>query len=243
MAGFKDKLQVFFLGLLLGIILGGAFFLLKIDQYLKELSFNLARNHRTETTVEKQDKKEEPQTEKNLEKPRSFAFTGSHVTNSVSDSVKSSGGLVKTVRERADSVHSADSLSAKTPNENIVIRKDEMLTSRTLELLNISAIASNAGSSRDSLPSKLAGVREDHTAGRQFRILEFWTSPLNYRGYKMNHNKLVLYGLPDSDGLKLYQLDDEIYLQNGVQTYHLEYGNDFRPYEKVNSEVLLSKLK
>src|ERR1044071_3115140 len=36
---FRDKLQVFFLGLLLGLVLGGGFFLLKLDQYVKELSF------------------------------------------------------------------------------------------------------------------------------------------------------------------------------------------------------------
>ncbi|MFI5149543.1 MAG: hypothetical protein ACHQRM_07390 [Bacteroidia bacterium] len=244
MAGFKDKIQVFLLGLLLGIILGGAFFLLKIDQYLKELSSNLARTHHSESIPDKQEKKEENKTEKPQDKPRTFAFTENRSSGTVSDSVKTAAALVKSVKEHADSVKTGDSLAAaKQPDENIIIRKDEMLSSKTLELLNISPVASNNGGNKDSLAAKMAGVREDRSTGRQFRLLEFWTSPLNYKGYKMNRNKLVLYGLPDSETIKLFQLDEEIYLQYNNLTYHLEYGNDFRAYEKVLSEAILSKLK
>jgi hypothetical protein len=243
MAGMKDKLQVFFLGLLLGIILGGAFFLLKIDQYLKELSANLAHSHHSDPVPEKAEKKEEDKTGKPVEKSKTFTFSENHPVNSTGDSAKKASSVVKNIKEHADSTKQVDSLRTNNPDENIVIRKDEMLTSRTVELLNISPVASNSNGSKDSLAAKLAGVREDKTGGRQFRTLEFWTSPLNYKGYKMNRNKIVLYGLPDSDGIKLFQLDDEIYLQNGTVTYHLESGNDFRTYEKVNSESILSKLK
>jgi hypothetical protein len=243
MAGFKDKLQVFFLGLLLGIILGGSFFLLKIDQYLKELSFNLAKTHHTETVTEKTEKKEEEKTDKTQEKPRSFPLTGTRPVNPIPDTSHTVSARLKKDKEHADSIRQADTAIVKTQDEDIVIRKDILLSSRTLELVNISAVANNATAAKDSLAAKMAGVRDDHSSGRQFRLLEFWSSPLNYKGYKMNRNKLVLYGLPDSEGLRLFQLDDEIYLLNGSVAYHLEYGNDFRAYEKVNSEIVVSKLK
>ena len=57
---FRDKLQVFFLGLLFGLVIGGGFFLLKMDQYVKELSF-----YRSITA--KQDKNDLVKVENNTE--------------------------------------------------------------------------------------------------------------------------------------------------------------------------------
>src|ERR1035437_1411750 len=39
MSSFKDKSQVFVIGLMAGLIVAGGFFILKLDNYFKELSF------------------------------------------------------------------------------------------------------------------------------------------------------------------------------------------------------------
>jgi hypothetical protein len=39
MSSFKEKLQVFMLGLMAGLIIAGGFFILKLDDYFKELNF------------------------------------------------------------------------------------------------------------------------------------------------------------------------------------------------------------
>jgi hypothetical protein len=89
----------------------------------------------------------------------------------------------------------------------------------------------------------MAGVRDEHAGAHQFESVEFWSSPLNYRGYKMNRSKLVLYGFSDPEGVRLFKLDDEVYLHTGSAVYRLDFSNDFRPYERVTSEVILGKLK
>jgi hypothetical protein len=53
------------------------------------------------------------------------------------------------------------------------------------------------------------------TRSRLFNI-EFWTSPLHYKGYKMGKYKLVLYGINATDDIKIYRLDDVVYLKNNA---------------------------
>jgi hypothetical protein len=245
MAHFKDKLQVFFLGILLGLLLGGSFFLFKLDQYVKELSIYKSLTHNKEQTFENPDRKGEKATEKNNPKPYYPTVAGniSHVPT-VRDSSPVTDKPTIAERTIADSIKISDSSALATMNrEEFVIRKDERITSRTVEIQNNGPVASNSVIQKDSVAAKMAGVREDHPYARQYAVVEFWSSPLNYKGYKMSLNKVILYGLSESENVRLYKLEDEIYLQSGSSTFHLEYSNEFHPYEKVTSELLLAKLK
>jgi hypothetical protein len=245
MPGFKDKFQVFFIGLLLGLILGGGFFLFKLDQYVKELSIYKSFTQHKESASDNVAGKNTIPAEKNTPKPVTTVHSGTATPSSANKDTTRTGQLSNGSRKAVnDSLRNPDSVQVvNKEQEDIVLKKDELLTLRSLELMNISAVAQNTVNSRDSAAAKLAGVREDHNNGRQFCAVEFWSSPLNYKGYKMSHNKVILYGLADSENMKLFKLDDEIYLQCGAPVFHLEYTNEFRPYEKVVSESILSKLK
>ncbi len=245
MSNFKDKLQVFFLGLLLGLLLGGGFFLFKLDQYVKELSIYKSFSHSKDQTAEHISDKDEKNNEKINSKYKPLPHSDQPQTMQHTDSLSSKKANFKAAGSSADSLKNTDSVSFQArQNEEIVLRKDLLLNSRSIEILNMSPVASNSTLSKDSLAAKLAGVREEHPANsRQFCSLEFWTSPLNYKGYKMNRNKIVLYGFNGSESLKVYKLDEEIYLQEGSQVFHLDNTNEFHPYDKVSSEAILSKLK
>jgi hypothetical protein len=52
--------------------------------------------------------------------------------------------------------------------------------------------------------------------------LEFWVSPVNYRGYKLLGRKLMLYGIGEPDAVQLYVLEQELWMK---------YHNDFIPLE------------
>jgi hypothetical protein len=245
MSHFKDKLQVFFLGLLLGLLLGGGFFLFKLDQYVKELSIYKSFSHNKEQYAEHVSEKEEKKNEKNTSRYTPFAHTETiQQASRQSDTSAVRNGSGRTAYG-SDSLKTNDSLAMHTDaNEEIVLRKDQLLNTHSLEIVNVSPVASMTSQSKDSLAAKMAGVRDDRTTGgRQFCTIEIWTSPLNYKGYKMNRNKIILYGLTDTESLKAYKLDDELYLQNGSLVFHLDNTNEFRPYEKVSSEAILSKLK
>jgi hypothetical protein len=73
--------------------------------------------------------------------------------------------------------------------------------------------------------------------------IEFWSSPLNYKGYKMSKYKLVLYGIASAEGLKLFKLDDDIYMKSASFVYHLDAFSDFKAYERITDESIIFKLK
>jgi len=124
--------------------------------------------------------------------------------------------------------------------EGIVVKKDELLSSRNVTLVNISA---PAGSSGDSLLLEVSGIRDDRKNVIVAFTVEFWQSPINYKGYKMGKNKIILFGISSGEEIKLYRLNDEIYMKRQQQVYHLDYSNDFSQFERVNDQFLLAKLK
>jgi hypothetical protein len=244
MAHFKDKLQVFFLGLLLGLVLGGSFFVFKLDEYVKELSIYKSLTHSTPATEEKSTEKEDPNVGKVASKTKTAANSTS---NAIQNTKTDSSTTLKTAQNsghiQTDSLQAKDSLTASVETEDIVIHKDQLVNTENIEVINTNPVASNTGNTKDSLAAKMAGVRDEHVAGRQFCSVEFWVSPLNYKGYKMNRNKIILYGFADPENTRLFKLDEEIYLHSSSGVYRLDYTSDFRPYERVTNEAILAKLK
>ncbi|MCX6295511.1 MAG: hypothetical protein NTX97_05505, partial [Bacteroidetes bacterium] len=88
-----------------------------------------------------------------------------------------------------------------------------------------------------------SGIKDDRNTSKQFLNIEFWSSPLNYKGYKMSKYKLVLYGIASAEGLKLFKLDDDIYMKSASFVYHLDAFGDFKPYERITDESIINKLK
>jgi hypothetical protein len=75
-----------------------------------------------------------------------------------------------------------------------------------------------------------------------FFMVEFWKTPLNSKGYKMTRNRVLIYGIKENADLMMVKLDDDFYLKNNSEVYHLNYSTGFKPMEKVNESSLLQKL-
>jgi hypothetical protein len=133
-------------------------------------------------------------------------------------------------------------LVAESTPEDIVVRKDELLSTKTVEVINLNPTA-NRANAKDSLLQKVSGIKDDRVNSKQFFNIELWQSPLNYKGYKMSKYKIVLYGITSTDGWKVYTIDDLVYLKNATTVYKLENSTDFRAYEHITDENIISKLK
>lgn len=218
---FGNRLQVFLLGLLLGVILAGGFFLLKVDQYIKELA--------VVKSFTDSDKTEEPAAED-------------------SDKVKSDNKK-KTKSQNTDKVtqetdFSSDSLSGDSTlpavfqtsdGDEIVVKKEQLLGERVVSLINL-----DGGNAIDSIRSKEAGINE--VPGKSLTV-EFWQSPLNYRGYKLTRNRLVLFGFASEDPVSLFRLENNTYLSSNNGVFRLETTSDFRQLERVTDETVLNRLQ
>ena len=122
---FRDKLQVFFLGLLFGLVIGGGFFLLKMDQYVKELSF-----YRSITA--KQDKNDLVKVENNTETEKKPSKKYKNESSSLQ--------IVDTaITIEVASKDSASAIVAAEPTdiEEIVIRKEEQVAAKNYLVINL----------------------------------------------------------------------------------------------------------
>jgi len=230
MSGFKDKLQVFSLGLMLGLLIGGGFFILKLDNYFSTLSSvndkadvkDISTSALPEKNLTQKTKVYKASNSNSIEQPDSSASkesTGEQLAVSMVDSIV------------------VDSSSFVTGTDNIVVRKDELLSARNIEMVNLGA----GKNGKDSVLSQLSGIREENSKG-SYKV-EFWQSPINYKGYKMAKNKILLYGINAGDALRLFKIDDNIYLKQAVNAYRLDFTSEFRQFEKVSDENILARLK
>ena len=239
MSPFREKAQVFIIGLTIGLLIAGAFFILKLDNYFKELSIYKkvtqtfsAQPETPENTVTKPGAEKEP-----AAKTKKIKIEATAVKSEEGTTAKEPVMDADTMRTlRHDTLGEGASEDA-----NIVVRKDELLMAKTLEVTSLNpAIKTTA---KDSLLQKVSGIKDDKTADKQLFNVEFWESPLHYKGYKLSKYKMVLYGFASAEGLKIYRLDEAYYLKSGGLVYRLEYANDFRPYERITDELIIAKLK
>jgi hypothetical protein len=239
MSNFREKAQVFIIGLSVGLLIAGAFFILKLDDYFKELNL-YKKVSQTFTSPEKPAESYEKEEETSKTKKKQSSKSTKTVTvipdSSEVTEHKSIPEEMDTLRNKSDSLN-----AALMTDGDIVIRKDELLTTRTIEVYNLNPTANKT--SKDSLLQKVSGIKDDKSTGKQMFNIELWSSPLNYKGYKMSKYKMVLYGITSIDAIKLYRLDDVIYMKNASAVYRLEPSADFKPYERITDEQVISKLK
>lgn len=245
MFNFKEKSQVFIMGMMAGLIIAGGFFILKLDDYFKELNFykNVAKtfylNSKSSESVIKStntEQSEDKQSKKIISKKK---YSSSN--DSTNATLKKTNFVVN-----ADSLNtylSKDSLSITNNSpEDIIVKKDELLSTKTVEVINLNPVVNTTNYS-DSLLQKVSGIRDDRNSTNQFFNIELWQSPLNYKGYKMSKYKIVVYGVASADAIKVYKMDDAIYLKNASSVYKLEQSNDFKPYQFITDQTIINKLK
>jgi hypothetical protein len=235
MTNFKEKAQIFIIGLSIGLLVAGAFFILKLDDYFKELNLLKRVSHTFTSPEKKPEQTELQQPEKADKKKKAFNENPDKIAKDTL--LKTDPDLTNT----ADTIRKDSTQSASMPEEDIIVKQDELLTTRTIEVFNMSLNAKL--NSKDSLLQKVSGIKDDKQTGKQMFNVELWSSPLNYKGYKMSKYKIVLYGITAIDAVKLYKLDDIIYLKLSSAVYRLDYISDFKSYDRVTDEQIITKLK
>jgi hypothetical protein len=147
-----------------------------------------------------------------------------------------------------------DSLSASNQggeNSDIVIRKDRLLTSSSITVLELSP---EEGTSSEHPTASLSqttaeklnpssGLVEDETRSTTAIETEFWISPVNYRGYRLVRNKLMLYGLEEPGAVKLLRFHGTLYLRYGPDLFRLSPAEDFTSYQRVKDSDIPHALK
>ena len=137
-----------------------------------------------------------------------------------------------------------DTLDRISKTEEIVIKKDEQIAKLQLTVIVLEPLLSNKTEKKsDSLLAVVSGTKEEPKKVANYKIdVEFWRSPLNYRGYKASKNKLIFYSINLEEEIKLFAIKGALYLRYKDQIFALAYGNDFAPFDRVSDALIINQI-
>lgn len=143
---------------------------------------------------------------------------------------------------KADTVKTVQNTELSNEDQEIIVKKDELISSKFVELVDAEE-KTERKSVADSLLEKVSGIKgEKKNTGKVLVNVEFWKSPVNYKGYKMGKNKLVLFGLDPEKPVLLFFVEDQSYLKYDQTVFKLENHNDFSAFEQVVDPLILEKI-
>lgn len=103
---------------------------------------------------------------------------------------------------------------------NTPVQRDEMLFS--IDLI----VEGQNNKGNQNLDSLLLDDKYSESQSDLYRV-EFWKSPINFTGYKLQRQKLVLFGVFEYRSIKLTRVKNVLYLYYRDRHYRLEEGNEF----------------
>ena len=168
------------------------------------------------------------------------------LTDSVAQEGDAERAAADSVPEQISNEKTAlDSIQPATSNEEIIVKQDQLLIGTTIVVEDKSeaGFEGNDKQLTSGALSKLnpgADLPEEEKVSSDYQV-EFWVSPINYRGYKMSKNKLILFGIDEPEAVKLYRVKDALYMSYLKDYYRLNTSFDFMSYQKLkDAEIPLT---
>lgn len=225
MAGFREKITPFTLGLSIGLLAACLFFIFKLDDYLRKIDFSTLsqKNKITEQVVEPEELKETAEAGKKEKKDKERK-----VVHAGEPSQKSTVSFAS-----VDNIND----SSFNNSETYKVLKEELQSVKNLYVKVLTP--KEKTSTKDSIIASLAGV--DLPDDKEFFMIEFWKTPLNSKGYKMTRSRLLIYGFNEGQDLQLVKDADKYYLKNNNIIYSISYSAEFRPLERATEMDITTK--
>lgn len=146
--------------------------------------------------------------------------------------------------DAAEEILAADSLIVDTltvsSDENIVVKKDELIEARTVEVVDLTPDI-NRKTKSDSILEAVSGIKSEKKTNERIQLMvEFWRSPINYKGYKLGKSKLILFGIDNSSQIMLYKMNGNLYLKVDQNVFALQSSDVFKSFERISDVNLLT---
>lgn len=72
--------------------------------------------------------------------------------------------------------------------------------------------------------------------------VQFWSSPVNFKGYKYNGQTLLLYGVDPSENIEFKEYGNQLYLKRGNQYYIINLANDYKKFTRLTNTAVIKEL-
>lgn len=120
-----------------------------------------------------------------------------------------------------------EEMQEPTLQQHIRIAQDKLLYIRAFNLPAKKPETAQSQAIRQL--DSLLGNNPKRPGPENMMLVEFWKSPLNYRGYKMSHNKLVVYGLDQVESFSLHSDGKTFFIKYFDNYYTVSLSLDFKP--------------
>lgn len=233
----SNKLLLFLLGLVIGLLAGTGFFIFKMNDIIKKI--NVFKSSR-DTIIIQQQTIEQKKGATDLKKYAKKDTTNNSMTSAEILAQKYLREIpIKQVIAESDSLLKDTAFSPNNlTNEPFILRKDELLEIKIYEITNLQQKDSNS----DSLIEKISGIKNQKNMMTSFKV-EFWQSPINYKGYKMSKNKVVLFGINPYDEIKFFYYEEGIIMKQNQNYFRLYFTDEYKQFEKIADLAVINKMK
>lgn len=100
------------------------------------------------------------------------------------------------------------------------------------------AASSTQASASDSAP---ATASADAPTSQKPLHVEFWESPVHYKGYQLNGNNLILYGINEADSLRFENHPDGVWMYHKEAVYRLTTSSEMQRFELISGTSSLEE--
>jgi hypothetical protein len=222
----KVRILFFVLGLAVGIILGASVVRVYIDKVNAENSVSKSFVSKLFSNIVGL-----------VYKPKAKSDTVVVVNdnlNNTSGAATDSSATNENAASNSTAIVSTDSVTdtkatSKVESDDVVIA-DKLIAASRIQVIEVTA----ENAKKDTVRNAKKNL--------SVYAIEYWQSPLNYRGYKTQKNKIILYGLNKDESLKLLRVKDRLYLKFQNQYSAIDNYTDYHSFEKVFDQQTLSLL-
>ncbi|MFA6923018.1 MAG: hypothetical protein WC223_02085 [Bacteroidales bacterium] len=239
----RDRIAVLIIGLIVGFVVGAIVFKIQTEKqsgiHLSENKVNKITHNLSEMFAPKANMVKA--THRQSKKQNVIFRKSKYNYYSSSDENKNISQLDIQYREKPDSIFADSvakalrnsSLSENNNEDDIVIKKDQLILTKDIEINHESE---KQNKNLDSLI--------DYNQESKYSLkVEFWESPINYKGYKMSKSKIVLFGINPYENPTIQRQNNSICLLYRNDKYLLEYSDEFIPFRKISNNTVNKNFK
>jgi len=231
----KNKIVIFVLGLFAGVIVGVLF-----SVAIKELVIQFKELH---LSLNKINLKQTQLSQRLDSIQGKLVPDGKKANTPAQSNLKTSipAPAKNTADQPTSKITEESSDDPEVEDSNVVVMTNQLISVLSVPVKNKDTTAVNKKIEQtDSALATMSDVGETKEPS-QYRI-EFWKSPLNYKGYKMSRGKIILYGITPVTSVNLTMENGAYYLLVNQTAYGVDYTDDYKPFDKITDKITLKKL-
>jgi hypothetical protein len=236
------------LGLLLGFFLGGGLIYLNFNRQNDSLVVNYFQS-----LYEKAQQTFQPKFSKNYFPQSNLDSSIINIDKQISEKfikLKNDSVLTETTIHDISQVDSSDVFLEINSSE---IKKDTSNSEGMAgiiadKLLGIKAVIlelekSEVSASTRELDSLLGNIPSRRKVPDNLFYVEFWESPMNYQGYKMTKNKIIVYGITSLNSALFEIYKNSIYLNYQNEIFLIKETDVFIPLIPITDAYLINQIE